>query len=136
VLTLPLLVTACATLGIGKADTATRILADLGCVTAATSAGLAIAGDPAVNGAKTALSIATAILAIGTSNVPATVLAACKDTLSYLAEDVAGAKALIAGSNGTTATTVPPPSTTPTARRPVPQQPKAPTPVVIPIPRS
>lgn len=133
-LTLPILLTACATLGIGQADQATRILADIGCVTTALNAGISIAGDPTLSGAKSAMGVAAAILAVGTSNVPAAVLAACKDTLAWASQDAAGAVAIVTRSTGTTSPTVPPTPTTPTAK-PAPPQPKAPTPVIIPLPK-
>jgi hypothetical protein len=131
--TVPILLTACATLGIGQADQATRIIADLGCVSAAVGAGIQIAGDPVVNGAKTAMGVLAAIMSVGMSNVPNTVLAACKDTLAWATQDAKGAIALVTSGTGTPAATVPPPVTTPT--RAAPPQPKAPTPVVIPIPK-
>lgn len=131
-LTLPLLLTACATLGIGKADQATRILADVRCVTVATAAGMQIFGDPAVNGAKTALDVLSAITSIGMSNTPSAVIEACKDTLAYAAEDAKGALALVTGGTASDA----PKATAPTKMAGAPPtQPKAPTPVVILIPK-
>ncbi len=132
-LTVPILLTACATLGIGHADQATRILADIRCITVASAAGLQVAGDPVVNGAKTALDVLAAITAVGTSNVPSTVYEACKDTLAYAAEDAKGALALVTGTTGSASSTVPPP--TPQARRAAPPQPSTPQPVIIPIPK-
>ena len=122
----------CATLGIGQADQATRILADIRCITVATQAGLQIAGDPAVNGAKTALDVLSAISTLGSSNVPATVLDACKDTLGYAAEDAKGALALVTNSAGTDAAKISPPKT---AVGPAREQPAKPTPVVIVLPK-
>ena len=94
----------CSTLGIGTGgDTATRILADVMCLTALVTAGITVAGDPSVQGASTAIDVLTAIGTIGASSVPATVLAACKETLAYAAEDAKGLLALVSGSTGTTA---------------------------------
>ena len=127
----------CKTFSGGGGDTATRILADINCVTTALAAGLAIAGDPMVGGSRTAISVLQAILAVGTSNVPATVLAACKDTLGFASEDVAGAVALVTasgGSSGAAVTPPPPPApAAPGAARPALKQPQKPTPVVIPL---
>jgi len=81
-----------------------------------------VAGDPALSGAKSVMSVLSAILAVGTSNVPASVLAACKDTLAYATEDAKGAIALVTNGTGSSTPAVPPVSTTPTAR-PAPPQP-------------
>ena len=128
-LTLPVLFTACATLGIGQADQATRILADVACVTAVVGAGLQIAGDPVVNGAKTVLDVIAAINSVGASNVPASVLSVCKDTIAYASQDLSGAVALIKSNPGTDQPKATPPKMG--ARPPV--QPKAPQPVIIPL---
>ena len=90
-ITLALLLTGCATLGIGTDNSAERILADLGCLTALAAAGVQVAGDPTVGGASTALDVLSAITKIGTSSLPGTVISACSATLSWVAQDVKGA---------------------------------------------
>jgi hypothetical protein len=92
--------TGCATLGIGQSDTATRILADLGCLTALAAAGIQVAGDPMVGGAATATDVLAAIVHVGTSALPGTVMSACSQTLTYVAEDAKGALSLVRSSAG------------------------------------
>lgn len=94
----------CASIGAmfgGKADAATRFLADLACVTAATAAYGEISGDPAVNGARTVTDIITAINKVGTSSVPKTVLDACAESFKYAKEDMAGLLAQVQAAPGT-----------------------------------
>lgn len=126
-----LFTTSCSTLGIGQPDQATRWLADIACVTAVTQAIGEVSGDPSVGGAKTVLDVVNVINKVGTSNVPATVLSACKDTISHLGEDAAGAAALLKGAPGTDQ-----PKAQIMKMATAPRlQPKAPQPVVVPIPR-
>lgn len=130
-----LLLSACGTFKALQAkspDTVTRILADIGCITAAASAGLAVLGDPTVNGAKTATGVLSAITAIGASNIPALVLTACKDTLALAPQDAEAAAVVVANAEGTTAPKLAPPK--PMVGAP-PVQPKAPTPVIVPVPK-
>lgn len=115
----------------GSPDAVTRILADIGCVTAAAAAGVQIIGDPSVNGAKTASGVLAAIMAIGTSNIPAAVLSACKDTLGFAAQDATAAATLVAATTGTDQ----PKASMPKMAGKPPEQPKAPQPVIIPLPR-
>ena len=115
----------------GSPDTVTRILADIGCITALTTAAVQVQGDPAVNGAKTALGVLNAIAVVGNSNIPTTVLAACKDTLALAPKDAEGAAVVVAAAEGSTLPKASPPKM---ATAP-PPQPKTPTPVVIPVPR-
>lgn len=135
VLVVGLLAAGCAALGLdGTAGaTVTRIIADIGCVTALAAAGVQLAGDPMVSGATTATGVMAAIGAIGASNMPSTVLAACKDTLSYAAEDMKGLTAFVKGTTGSTAAKVTPkaPMTMTTGKPPVPLKP---TPVQVVIP--
>jgi hypothetical protein len=90
-----LLTGGCATLGIGQSDTATRILADVGCLAALAAAGVQVAGDPAVGGASTAIDVLGAITKIGTSSLPGTIMSACAQTLSWVAEDAQGALTIV-----------------------------------------
>lgn len=122
----------CASTSTGQGDVAQRVLADLACVTAGLGAGLQIAGDPALGGAKTAIDVLNAIEAVGTSNVPTGVLAACKDTLNYAQQDFAGLIAMVKGATGSGAKTVTPPAQRKAAARAF-QQPPRPTVVSVPI---
>lgn len=95
---IPFLMTGCATVkGLFGGDlTAERVLADIGCITALTGAGVAVAGDPMVGGAATVLDILSAITRIGSSSLPLGVLSACTDSLAYAKKDAAGAADVIA----------------------------------------
>lgn len=114
----------------GSPDTVTRFLADIGCITALSTAAIQVAGDPMVNGAKTPLGVAAAIAAVGSSNIPATVLAACKDTIALASQDAAAVTTIAQNTEGTTA----PKAVMPRLTSP-PPQPKTPQPVVIPVPK-
>ena len=113
-------------------DVTNRVLADLGCVTAAAAAGLTIAGDPSVGGVKTVTDVLHAISSVGGSNVPAAVLAACQQTIAYAQQDYAGLVAQVKTSTGTTTPTV-----TPAAQRKPSlasyKQPAVPTVVTVPL---
>lgn len=128
-----LVFTGCAATGPdGKpVDTVTRVLADIGCVSALINAGGQIAGDPTVGGAKTVLDIFHAISVIGASNIPATVMSACAASLAYLTQDASGAQAYVTSVKGTTSARVGSP---PTVTRP-PEQPNKPTMVTVTVPR-
>lgn len=128
---LPILLTGCATLGIGKADSVQRWLASIGCVAAVTAAIGEVGGDPSLDGAKSVLSVVSAINRVASSDIPATVLAACKDDISHVAEDAAAVGTLISSSPGTDQ----PKAAAPKMARAPRAQPKAPTPVIVPVPR-
>lgn len=88
-----LTLTGCASLG-GSEGFATRVLAGLQCVGAITAAGGQVASDPDL-GFSTAADAFTAINKVATGPGLQTAMVACADTFKYLAEDVAGAKALL-----------------------------------------
>lgn len=131
IIVIPLLLGGCSTLGIGKPDQVTRWLASIGCVVAVTNAIGEITGDPSVGGAKTVTDVIGVINRVGTSNIPATVLAACKDDITHVGEDAAAVATLLQNSTGTDQPKATPPKM---AARP-PAQPKAPQPVVVPVPK-
>lgn len=132
---IPFFLASCATGGTGTgADVAQRVLADLGCITALVGAGIDIAGDPAVGGAKTAIDVLSAIEKVGTSNVPSGVLGACQATLGYAQQDFAGLLTMIKGAKGTAAAKVTPPAQRKASALAF-TQPPTPTVVSIPIPR-
>lgn len=85
-------ITGCAAMS--GSDIVTRVVAALGCVTALTNAGVQIAGDPALNGAVTAVGVLEAIMRVGASNIPGAVMTACAETLDYAKEDATGALAM------------------------------------------
>ena len=132
---LPILIIAgCA--GLTGQQVADRVLADLGCITALAGAGVQVAGDPSVGGAKTAVGVLSAISSVGGSSLPSAVLNACAATLAYANQDAAGASALLKSGSGTPAAPAPAPAPgTPAARaaRPAPAQPAAPTVVHVPL---
>lgn len=82
--------TGCATLGLGKADFATRIMAGLTCIAAVASAGGVVVADPEL-GFATATDVLNAITKIATSAGVATAMAACKETMALVGQDVQGA---------------------------------------------
>lgn len=101
----------CGSFGLGTgSDTVTRVLADIGCLTALAGAGIQLSGDPTVSGATTVTGVVAAIGAIGASSVPSTVLAACKDTLAYAGDDMKGLVAFVKGTPGAAAEKVTPKS--------------------------
>jgi hypothetical protein len=115
----------------GSPDTVTRILADITCITVAAEVGLTVIGDPTVNGAQTASGVLAAINTIGASNLPAKLLAACKDTLALAPQDAEASAVLVTNTTGTDLPKLSPPK----MAGPKPVAPKKPTPVVVPVPR-
>jgi hypothetical protein len=121
----------CASLGgFGKADQATRFLADVACVTAVTAAYGEIAGDPSINGARTVTDVIMAIQKVGSGAMPKAVMDACAESFSYASKDMAGLMAQI-----NAAPTTPEVKPMPTARRAgtPPPAPKTVQPVVVPL---
>lgn len=91
---LPILILAgCA--GLTGGDVVERVLAGATCLAALAGAGVQVSGDPLLSGAVTATNVLTAISTIGSSNLPATVLQACKSTIDYASKDTAGLTALL-----------------------------------------
>ena len=122
---------ACATLGIGRPDSVQRWLASVGCVAAVTAAIGEVAGDPSLDGAKSVLAVVSVINKVAASDIPSTVLTACKDDIAHVAEDAAAAATVMTASTGTDQPKAAPPKM---ARAPR-AQPTAPTPVNVPVPK-
>lgn len=93
VLVVALALTGCASMG-GSEGFATRVLAGLQCVGAITAAGGQVASDPDL-GFSTAADAFSAINKVATGPGLTTAMAACADTFKYLADDVAGAAAML-----------------------------------------
>ena len=85
---------ACATLGIGKEDTATRIIADAQCLGAATAAGAKILVDPTL-GFATAAEVMIALLQVTNDLAVQNAFTACALTFSYVKEDLDGLIAML-----------------------------------------
>lgn len=85
--------TGCASIG-GSEGFATRALAGLGCIAAIGAAGGQVATDPEL-GVSTVGDAFNAISKVASGPGLTNAMAACQDSFKYLAEDLAGAKAMV-----------------------------------------
>jgi hypothetical protein len=86
-------VTGCASIG-GPEGFTTRVLAGLACVTAITAAGQQVAADPDL-GFSTAVDALNAVNKIASGPGLNAAMSACQETFRYVAEDMAGLKAML-----------------------------------------